>query len=234
MRREQYRRLSTTAHVRSLWWPQTAFFFRAALPITLVLAAFLLSGASCLSAEAIARAKTSSSTTSRKTAEVVPPEVGLINAAIEQGWKANSLVPSKAATDGEWCRRIYLDMLGRIPTVEELEAYDADRKRDKRARLVNRLLGDEYAEEFARNWTTVWTNLLIGRTGGTERRSLIDRSGMQEYLREAFRYNKPYDQMARDLITAAGSCRPGAGSVITALSGTELMAVPAETSRGSR
>lgn len=90
-----------------------------------------------------------------------------------------------------------------------MAAYDADRKRDKRARLVNRLLGDEYAEEFTRNWTTIWTNLLIGRTGGTERRSLIDRAGMQEYLREAIGYNKPYDQIARELITATGSVRPG-------------------------
>ncbi|HEX2477346.1 MAG TPA: DUF1549 and DUF1553 domain-containing protein [Lacipirellulaceae bacterium] len=180
------------------------------MPIALVLSAFVMTGANSWAAEAISRAKTSSAPASRKTADVGPREIALINDAIEQGWKANSLVPSKAATDGEWCRRVYLDLLGRIPTVEELEAYDADRKRDKRARLVNKLLGDEYAEEFARNWTTIWTNLLIGRTGGTERRSLIDRSGMQEYLREAFRYNKPYDQMAHELITATGSTRPGA------------------------
>ena len=61
----------------------------------------------------------------------------------------------------------------------------ADRKRDKRAQLVDRLLGDEYNDEYARNWTTIWTNILIGRTGGTERRSLVDRDGMQQYLSEA-------------------------------------------------
>ena len=60
-----------------------------------------------------------------------------------------------------------------------------------------------------RNWTTIWTNLLIGRTGGMERRSLVDRAGMQQYLREAFQYNKPYDELAQELITATGSCRPG-------------------------
>jgi hypothetical protein len=159
--------------------------------------------------EASPRASSSARQTSRKTADFGVAEVGLINAAIEEGWKANSLAPSKAATEGEWCRRVYLDLVGRIPTVDELAAYDVDRKRDKRARLVNRLLGDEYAEEFTRNWTTIWTNLLIGRTGGTERRSLIDRAGMQEFLREAIAYNKPYDQIARELITATGSVRPG-------------------------
>jgi hypothetical protein len=104
-------------------------------------------------------------------------EVRLINDAIAKAWTEHKLVPSKAATDGEWCRRVYLDVLGRVPTVEELQAYTADRKRDKRARLVDRLLGDKYAEDFARNWTTFWTNLLIGRIGGAERRSLVDRAG---------------------------------------------------------
>src|SRR5262249_53091176 len=48
-----------------------------------------------------------------------------------------------------------------------------------------------------------------GRTGGNGRRDLTDRSGMEQYLRESFKYNKPYDEMARELITATGSCRPG-------------------------
>jgi hypothetical protein len=103
---------------------------------------------------------------------------------------------------------VYLDVLGRIPTVKELRGYLTDRKRDKRERLVDRLLGPEYRDEYVRNWTTVWTNILIGRTGGTERRSLVDRDGMQQYLREALAYNRPYDQMTRELVTATGSCRP--------------------------
>jgi hypothetical protein len=135
-------------------------------------------------------------------------EVGLINAGIRQGWADHSLIPSKAATDAEWCRRVYLDTIGRIPNVDELQAYLADKSKDKRAKVVDRLLGDEYADEFVRNWTTLWTNILIGRTGGTERRSLIVREGMQKYLAETLKYNKPYDEMARELITATGSCKP--------------------------
>jgi hypothetical protein len=150
-------------------------------------------------------------------------EVATINEAIRKGWADHSLVPSKAATDGEWCRRVYLDLIGRVPTVEELHQYLGDKapspqpspgrrgsRADKRAKLVDRLLGEEYNDAYAANWTTVWTNLLIGRTGGTERRSLTVREGMREYLSEAMRYNKPYDQLATELITATGSCQPGA------------------------
>jgi len=145
----------------------------------------------------------------KKTIDYGHAEVALINEAIRKGWTDHDLVPSKPATDGEWCRRVYLDVIGRIPTVDELNDYLGDRKRDKRQRLVDRLLGDEYTEEYAAHWTTIWTNILIGRTGGRERRSLTDREGMRQYLSEAFRYNKPYDEMAHELITATGSCRPG-------------------------
>jgi hypothetical protein len=135
--------------------------------------------------------------------------VRLIDDETARAWKDHKLAPSEAATDGEWCRRAYLDVIGRVPTVEELKKYVADRKHDKRERLVDRLLGDEYRDEYVRNWTTFWTNVLIGRTGGTDRKSLADRKGMEDWLREALKYNKPYDQFAAELITATGSCRPG-------------------------
>jgi len=138
----------------------------------------------------------------------LPPEVALIDAAIAQGWADQELAPSPPASDGEWCRRVYLDILGRIPTVTELRQYLSDRRRDKRVRLVDRLLSAEYHNEYVNHWTTVWSNLLIGRTGGMDRRSLTSREGMQEYLREALEYNRPYDQMMRELVTATGACRP--------------------------
>ena len=70
-------------------------------------------------------------------------------------------------------------------------------------------MGDEYRDEYVRNWTTIWTNLLIGRTGGMDKKSLANREGMEQYLAETLKYNKPYDEFATQLITATGSCRPG-------------------------
>lgn len=139
----------------------------------------------------------------------LPAQVSLIDEAISQAWSDQRLSPSPKASDGEWCRRVYLDLVGRIPTVEELVAYTSDRTPDKQAKLVERLLGDDYLEEYARHWTTVWTNLLIGRTGGTGNNSLAVRAGMKQYLRRAMQKNKPLDQMMHELVTATGSCRPG-------------------------
>ena len=136
-------------------------------------------------------------------------QVATINREIAAGWQAAGLKPSKPATEAEWCRRVYLDLIGRIPTVDELKTYLADKNDDKRKALVDRLLGSEYREEFARNWTTLWTNTLIGRTGGVDRGSLANRSGMQQYLRRSFYDNKSYDQLTSELVTATGSCLPG-------------------------
>lgn len=133
-----------------------------------------------------------------------------IDELVRAGWTAAKVRPSAAATDGEWCRRVYLDLVGRVPTVEELDVYVRLRAKGKRAALVERLLGADYRDEYARHWTTVWTNLLIGRTGGNDRRAATSRAGMAAYLADAFRDNKPYDQMVRELVTATGSAQPGA------------------------
>jgi hypothetical protein len=137
-------------------------------------------------------------------------QIGLINDHIRRQWEANKLAPSAAATDGEWCRRVHLDVLGRIPTVDELKRFGDEPAAQRKSRLVARLLGDDYVEEYARNWSLLWTNILIGRSGGTERRTLINREGLQQALRRALARNMPYDKMAFELIAAKGVSKPGA------------------------
>ena len=51
------------------------------------------------------------------------PHVAFINAQIEAGWEDAGIRPSRPATDGEWCRRVYLDVVGRIPSLDELQAF---------------------------------------------------------------------------------------------------------------
>src|SRR5439155_17403926 len=138
------------------------------------------------------------------------PQVKRINKEIRSVWEDHKLRPSASATDGEWCRRVYLDVLGRVPSVTELRDFLSSKEADKKAKLVSKILYDSaYTEDYARNWTTIWTNILIGRNGGLERRTLINRDGMQKYLRDSFAREKPYNNMAYELITATGSTTPG-------------------------
>lgn len=137
-------------------------------------------------------------------------QVGVINKEISTVWKDNGLSPSPMATEGEWCRRVYLDIIGRIPSVNELREFMTSKETDKKVKLVDKLLNDDkYIEEYARNWTTIWTNVLIGRNGGMEENTLTSRPGMQKYLRDSFARNKTYDKMVYELVTATGTTSPG-------------------------
>ncbi len=138
------------------------------------------------------------------------PQVGLINEQIRSSWQEQHLTPSPPATDGEWCRRLFLDVIGRVPSVDEVTRFMSDRRPDKKLQLVNQLLDDDqYVEEYARNWTALWTNILIGRAGGNDQDRMTNRQGLQQSLRLAFKRNMPYDTMVSKLISATGVNKPG-------------------------
>ena len=129
------------------------------------------------------------------------PQVKFINEQISAGWADAGLQPSGDASDGEWCRRVHLDIIGRVPTVKELQTFLTDSSPSKKATLVGKLLGDDYVDEYARNFTDVWTTVLIGRDVTNER---VSRPGMRQYLRRTLSQNKPYDQFMVELVTASG------------------------------
>ncbi|MDB4476813.1 DUF1549 and DUF1553 domain-containing protein [Rhodopirellula sp.] len=140
----------------------------------------------------------------------VPSQVTMINEIIEQGWRDFEIRPAAEADDSTWCRRVYLDVIGRVPDRTELAEFLTSKGKDKRAVLVDTLLHDDkYTEEYASHWSTVWTNILIGQSGGNGRDSMISRAGMQKYLRDSFARNKSYDRIVFDLVTATGSTKPG-------------------------
>lgn len=180
-------------------WRLTAVWRRLFVALLLLIA----------SAAFAANSAVADSPSATPAAEGLPRQVQIINQAIRQGWSDEELKPSGPATDGEWCRRVYLDVLGRIPSVEELDRYLENRSPEKRAQLVDELLSSVYLDDYTRNATTLWTNLLIGRSGGNERQSLTNREGMQQYLRTSMRDNKPYDRIVYELISARGTNKPG-------------------------
>ncbi len=149
-----------------------------------------------------------SSGTPRPQAALVNPST-LINRHVRASWEASDLIPSPEATDGEWCRRVYLDILGRVPTVAELDKFLSVPSAQRKAKLVARLLGDEYIEDYAANWTTQWMNVLVGRSGGNDPQSPVNRDGLAQSLRRALQRNMPYDRLVGALISAKGVNTPG-------------------------
>ena len=124
--------------------------------------------------------------------------VARIDSEIRSRWEELGLQPSAKADDAEWLRRISLDLLGRVPAVAEAESFLADTSGVKRETLIERLLDDP---EYVRNFTTKWTNLLLGRSSNP----LVNRDAFRKFLRLSFAANRPWNRLVADLVSAEGN-----------------------------
>lgn len=137
--------------------------------------------------------------------------IAQLNTALQGSWSSAQIKPSPAATDAEWCRRTFLALLGRVPTVAELEAFTKSKDTNKREQLVTALLGhSNYADESSKRLAAMWTNVLIGRVGGNSPERIASRAGLVDYLTTAFRENRSFDRIVKELLTATGSSDPAA------------------------
>ena len=107
--------------------------------------------------------------------------------------------PAERADDATFVRRIYLDILGVLPTIAETRAFLDDDNPDKRAALIDTLVE---RPEFVDLWAMKWAEALQVRTTNE-----LDAKGMHRYndwLRETVAQNVPADQFVYDLLTASG------------------------------
>ena len=125
------------------------------------------------------------------------PVIAFTNTQIRNGWELNGVAPSEIANDGEWIRRAYLDIVGHTPPVEVVEKFLSNKHDDKRSRLIDELLDDP---DYVGNWTTIWTNLLIGRSPDRG----VDRAALQKFLRESFAGNRPWNEIVSEFVAAEG------------------------------
>jgi hypothetical protein len=113
-----------------------------------------------------------------------------IDELIAAAAKAGKQELGAPATDAEFLRRAYLDFSGTIPNAEEARKFLADPAKDKRAKLIDRLFA---GPQFAARMAEAFNIQLMERNGDSE--------DWKRYLLESFRENKPWDQMAREVIS---------------------------------
>jgi len=110
--------------------------------------------------------------------------------------------PAPLSSDAEFLRRVTLDLTGRIPTPAALSNFLSDTNSDKRDNLVDTLIA---TSEFSDKWTMFFGDLLQNNIVNTQvERGVQGRDAFYKYIRDSIRQNKPYDQMAREMITATG------------------------------
>ena len=102
------------------------------------------------------------------------------------------------ASDSEFMRRLYLDLLGTVPTLEEAKQFLNDESEDRRAQLVERLINDP---RLSHHLATAFDVMLMERTSDSAIKSPVWR----KYLYESFANNKPYNVLAREILSAGGT-----------------------------
>lgn len=112
-------------------------------------------------------------------------------------FQSKNTVPPSAVDDRVFARRAYLDVIGLLPTGDQLAAFIADSAPDKRAKLVKKLLADN--ANYADHWLSFWNDLLRNDYKGT---GYIDggRKQVTQWLYSALLNNKPYNQFAAELV----------------------------------
>ncbi|NOT61699.1 MAG: DUF1549 domain-containing protein, partial [Acidobacteria bacterium] len=115
---------------------------------------------------------------------------------------ADSIASAPLCTDEEFARRVYLDLTGQIPAADAVTAFLADKAANKRAALVDKLIG---SPEYVDKWTMFFGDLYKNTAASVNvRRYESARTAFYEYLKKAIGDNRPYNQIARELITANG------------------------------
>jgi hypothetical protein len=122
---------------------------------------------------------------------------GRIDRLLAQRWKAAGVRPAPAAGDSEFLRRAYLDLTGRIPRPRDVHDFLADRKPNKRARLIDELLE---APRHARHFAAVWRAQLLPEVSAS-RQARYFQPGFEAWLRQRLRAGAGYDRLVRELLT---------------------------------
>lgn len=105
---------------------------------------------------------------------------------------------SLLATDAEFMRRVYLDLLGTVPRLEEAKAFLNDTSENRREKLVDRLINDPRVNHHL---AVAFDVMLMERTTD----SAVKTPAWRQYLYESFANNKPYNVLAKEILSAGGT-----------------------------
>ncbi len=120
-----------------------------------------------------------------------------IDALIDARHREDQTVAAPIADDAEFLRRLSLDLIGRIPTANEVRSFFEDMRADKRALMIDKLLADS---QHARHFARVWRSLLLPEAE-TEPQIRYLQPGLEVWLTERRHANAGFDALVRELLT---------------------------------
>lgn len=126
------------------------------------------------------------------------PENSFVDTLVHKNLEKLHLLPSESVSDADFLRRVYVDIIGTLPTSQEARTFLSDTDPERRARLVDQLLE---RPEYATYWALKWSDLLhVDRAVLGPRRAFA----YYRWIRDHLAANRPMDEFARAIVTANG------------------------------
>src|SRR5271165_142702 len=128
---------------------------------------------------------------------------GLIDGYLFQAMQNAGVTPADPTTDYEFIRRVTLDLTGRIPTPDAVTAFVNDTSANKRSVLIDSLIA---SPAWLDKWTMYYGDFFKNSSFKTQVTLYNEgRNAFYKWLKDSLSKNKPYDQMAREIITSSGN-----------------------------
>jgi hypothetical protein len=129
------------------------------------------------------------------------PENNYIDSYVNAKLKKLRILPSELCTDEAYLRRVYLDVIGQLPTREEYDRFMASTEPRKRELLVDELLG---RKEFVEMWVMKWAELLQIRSDNNQQVSYKAVVLYYNWLQDRIARNVPMNEIVQELLSATG------------------------------
>jgi hypothetical protein len=128
-------------------------------------------------------------------------EHNYIDALVHDKLHRLRILPSEVCDDATFIRRVFLDVVGLLPTEEESAKFFADASPDKRTKLIDDLLS---RKEFTEMWVMKWAELLQIRTNPTNQVSYKATLLYYNWLKERISSNVPFNKIVQELLGSNG------------------------------
>ncbi len=129
------------------------------------------------------------------------PENNYVDTHVFNKHKKLRMIPSELCSDEVFIRRVFIDIVGQLPTAEEFNKFMASKEPDKRDLLVDELLG---RKEFVEMWVMKFSELLQIRSDGNQRMSYKSTLLYFNWLNEKLSGNVPMNKIVQELLGATG------------------------------
>lgn len=140
-----------------------------------------------------------SNSSRESSARTFPTITEAVDTFLTESWQERAVQPSRPVDDPTWCRRVYLDLAGRIPTPAEVQAFLDSPGDTRRAQLADLLLA---SSEYPVRMRELFDFYLMGRVKRDNHEERRRSKGWWAFLEYSFRENRPWNETVREILVA--------------------------------